>query len=76
MLEWLGLAMKDQGEHYQSFSTVEEEFAEEEGRARTDIEQQKQERTLQQKLQLGIENLRKQFETNTELQKTIWQLLK
>ncbi|KAI9488830.1 hypothetical protein BDB00DRAFT_25073 [Zychaea mexicana] len=80
MLAWLGLAMKEKIEATQNNSKqVVEEFAEEEGRANVAVVENEQARlqnmAQQQQLEEGIEGLRKRFEDNSELQKSMWEML-
>lgn len=74
MLAWLGLAIKEKisGPHD---TGLREEFAEEEGKAIIENDQQKAQRTAQEDLYTGIEELRKRFEANKELQQTLWDML-
>lgn len=74
MLIWLGLALNDESNVPQS--KLIEEFAEEEGKATTDDEKKRLQRTVQQEFQNSVEILRKRFENNEELQQSLWDLLK
>ncbi|CAO3608282.1 unnamed protein product [Cunninghamella blakesleeana] len=73
MLIWLGLALNDESNVPQS--KLIEEFAEEEGKATTDDEKKRLQRTVQQEFQYSVEILRKRFENNEELQQNLWDLL-
>lgn len=74
MLAWLGLAVKEKMSVSHS-AGVREEFAEEEGGAAIENDQQKVQGTAQDELYSGIEDLRKRFEANKELQQTLWDML-
>ena len=79
MLAWLGPAMRDKPDLIQN--RFVEEFAEEEGNTSMleDRRRQQQQQQSQKKKnddQIHIENLRRQFENNMELQENIWRLLK
>ncbi|KAG2226887.1 hypothetical protein INT45_010166, partial [Circinella minor] len=78
MLVWLGPAMRDKPDLIQN--RFVEEFAEEEGNSSMleDRRRQQQQQQSQKKKnddQIHIENLRRQFENNMELQENIWRLL-
>ncbi|KAI8388692.1 Bromodomain-containing protein [Radiomyces spectabilis] len=73
MLAWLGLALKDKVDSSQN--RFIEEFAEEEGRVVIDDDRQSFKKTAQQEFQANVENLRKRFEHNYQLQQTIWEML-
>ncbi|KAF7727505.1 hypothetical protein EC973_007483 [Apophysomyces ossiformis] len=72
-LAWLGLAMKEKTDLSQS--RFVEEFAEEEGKVIIDDDRQPFGKTPQQEFQASVENLRKRFENNSELQQNIWDIL-
>ena len=74
MLAWLGPAMRDRPDYQQS--RFVEEFAEEEGRAALLEDRKKSQRSGESDDQVYIENLRKQFENNVQLQESVWRLLK
>lgn len=76
MLAWLGLAMKENSEAPASSTRYIEEFAEEEGRVVIDDDRLPIKKTAHQEFQSSIENLRKRFENDTELQQDLWSLLK
>ncbi|KAI9479594.1 hypothetical protein BDB00DRAFT_173553 [Zychaea mexicana] len=73
MLAWLGPAMRDKQEVTQS--RFVEEFAEEEGRGSLLEERQLSQKANENEDEVYIENLRRQFEDNMELQENIWRLL-
>lgn len=74
MLAWLGPAMKEKADVFQN--RYVEEFAEEEGRAPLEEDRWKMGKTAESEEIANLENLRKQFENNTELQQDLWNLLK
>lgn len=73
MLTWLGPAMRLKSEMPQN--RFVEEFAEEEGRA-VILDDKRHSKSKEPAEQIYIENLRKQFESNVELQDAIWKMLK
>lgn len=76
LLAWLGLALKQNSESNLAPHRFIEEFAEEEGRVIVDDEKTTLKKTAQQEFQGCIENLRKRFENNLDLQQKLWNLLK
>ncbi|KAI9278501.1 hypothetical protein BDA99DRAFT_8605 [Phascolomyces articulosus] len=72
MLAWLGPAMRDKPDLLQN--RFVEEFAEEEGRPSM-LEDRLQQSKKENDDQIYIENLRRQFEDNMELQENVWRLL-
>ncbi|KAI9256062.1 hypothetical protein EDC94DRAFT_636102 [Helicostylum pulchrum] len=74
MLAWLGLAMKGESDTPTNSRFIEE-FAEEEGRVVIDDDRVPVKKTAQQELHSNIENLRKRFENDVELQQDLWNLL-
>ncbi|KAI8141998.1 hypothetical protein BJV82DRAFT_616718 [Fennellomyces sp. T-0311] len=73
MLAWLGPAMRDRPDFQQN--RFVEEFAEEEGRATLLDDKRQSKRSGEPDDQVYIENLRKQFENNVQLQESVWRLL-
>ncbi|KAI8088239.1 hypothetical protein BDF21DRAFT_378346 [Thamnidium elegans] len=74
MLAWLGLAMKGESDTPTNSRYIEE-FAEEEGRVVIDDDRVHVKKTAQQEFHSNIENLRKRFENDVELQQDLWNLL-
>ncbi|KAG1173845.1 hypothetical protein G6F70_005514 [Rhizopus microsporus] len=74
MLAWLGLALKETYD-VSAINKYTEEFAEEEGKVVIDDDRSLTHKTPQQEFQSSVENLRKRFENDTELQQSLWKLL-
>ncbi|KAI9279295.1 hypothetical protein BY458DRAFT_502620 [Sporodiniella umbellata] len=74
MLAWLGLALKE-SEDTNNTGNVVEEFAEEEGKVAVKDLDFSEQKTPFQIAQQSIENVRKRFEANKELEHLIWSML-